>query len=441
MKTSAILKVLFIIVCLTMNLTAQRTLPANEHFDYPTGWLVSSSDWVKFGSDAGTSNIFVIDGNLSFTDYPMPAIGRMVQILYNQTTDLGHKLNFTSISGDGNSVYASFLVELYNETPGQTHPFFALSNANPSNTNQGFAFVGLFHVTGQGWKFLIGKTPFPGHADTTATYYNTNQTHLIVIKYKFMSGDLDDSVKIWIDPDLSGPEPTPNANAPVNYTDADEISSVFIRQTAVSPYAYIDAIRIGTLWANAPLPVELSSFSATVLEKGVQLNWETKTEVSNYGFEVQRSEFGVRGSEFKVLGFIEGNGNSNSPKEYSFVDNHVTSGKYSYRLKQIDNDGKYEYSKVIEVDLGNPVKYELDQNYPNPFNPFTTINFSIPQSGNVKLLVYNILGEQVAELINGFKEEGNHSVKFDASSLNSGLYIYKLETNGFTQYKKMTLIK
>ncbi len=77
-----------------------------------------------------------------------------------------------------------------------------------------------------------------------------------------------------------------------------------------------------------------------------------------------------------------------------------------YRLKQIDTDGKFEYSKVIEVDLGSPTKFELSQNYPNPFNPVTTIKFSIPQPGNVKLTVYNLLGEQVAELVNGFREAG-----------------------------------
>ena len=111
------------------------------------------------------------------------------------------------------------------------------------------------------------------------------------------------------------------------------------------------------------------------------------------------------------------------------------------RLKQIDTDGKFEYSKVIEVDLGSPQKFQLLQNYPNPFNPVTTIQFSIPQSGNVRLTVYNLLGEQVAELINGFKEAGIHTLNYNAENLNSGLYIYKIEANGVVQSKKMTLVK
>jgi len=205
---------------------------------------------------------------------------------------------------------------------------------------------------------------------------------------------------------------------------------------------------------GTPLPVELSSFSAVVLENGVKLEWRTETEVSNYGFVVQR-EVGSRQAavgNWETLGFVEGNGNSNSPKEYSFIDdltlNHTLTPTLRYRLKQIDNDGKFEYSKVIEVDLGSPGRFELSQNYPNPFNPVTTIRFSIPASPNlsqrgalVKLIVYNLLGEEVAVLVNQVLEAGVHTINFNASELNSGLYIYKIESNGFVQSKKMTLIK
>jgi len=138
---------------------------------------------------------------------------------------------------------------------------------------------------------------------------------------------------------------------------------------------------------------------------------------------------------------VEGHGHSNSPKDYSFIDPGVSGGKYLYRLKQIDTDGQFEYSKIVEVDLSVPQQFELSQNYPNPFNPITTIKFSVPQSGNVKLLVYNLLGEEVAELANGFFETGVHTLNFNASSLNSGVYIYELSTEGFIQSRKMTLIK
>jgi len=119
----------------------------------------------------------------------------------------------------------------------------------------------------------------------------------------------------------------------------------------------------------------------------------------------------------------------------------VSGGKYSYRLKQIDTDGQFEYSKVIEVDLGSPAKLELSQNYPNPFNPATTIRFSLSESGNSKLAVYNLVGEQVSILVDEFKEKGIHTINFNAESLPSGLYIYNIVSNGFVQSRKMTLIR
>ena len=120
---------------------------------------------------------------------------------------------------------------------------------------------------------------------------------------------------------------------------------------------------------------------------------------------------------------------------------NVTAGKYSYRLKQIDNDGQFEYSKTIEVDFGSPKKFELSQNYPNPFNPATTIRFNLTEAGNVKLTLFNILGQELKTLVNEFKESGVHTINFDASELNSGMYIYKIEAGTFVQTRKMTLVK
>jgi hypothetical protein len=163
--------------------------------------------------------------------------------------------------------------------------------------------------------------------------------------------------------------------------------------------------------------------------------------VSNYGFDVERKRQEVRSETWETIGFVEGHGNSNSPKEYSFVDGNVTAGKYSYRLKQLDTDGNYEYSKVIDVEFSSPTKFELSQNYPNPFNPVTTISYSLPESGNVKLAVYNLLGEQVAELVNGFKEAGIHKINFNAENFNSGIYLYMLDTEKGTLMNKMTLLR
>ena len=194
---------------------------------------------------------------------------------------------------------------------------------------------------------------------------------------------------------------------------------------------------------DAALPVELSSFTVLANLNNVNLSWKTETEVNNNGFEVER---GIRSqksgvSNWEKVGFVQGAGNSNSPKEYSFTDKNLTGGtKFVYRLKQIDNDGRYQYSKEVEVEV-IPKQFALYQNYPNPFNPVTEIKYNLPEASRVVLNVYNIIGQQVASLVNGNIDAGFHSVTFDGSNLPSGTYIYRLQTGNFVQTKKMVLLK
>ena len=191
--------------------------------------------------------------------------------------------------------------------------------------------------------------------------------------------------------------------------------------------------------ANEPLPVELTSFTAAFNNSEVLLSWETKTEVNNYGFNLERR---VGDGDWDSIAFIEGHGNSNSPKEYSYSDKELFAGgsNFQYRLKQIDTDGSFEYSDIVEVEVV-PDQYELSQNYPNPFNPSTTIQFSLPRQTQLRINLYNMIGEQVATIADGMYESGYHKVTFNASNLPSGTYIYRLESNEFVQVKKMMLIK
>lgn len=195
---------------------------------------------------------------------------------------------------------------------------------------------------------------------------------------------------------------------------------------------------IGTL-CNGPLPVELSLFTATLIKNEINLFWKTETEVDNFGFDVERK---MDEKEWIKISFIQGHGNSNSPKEYSYTDKELFAGgsKFQYRLKQIDSDGSFEYSDIVEVEVA-PDQYELSQNYPNPFNPSTTIQFSLPKQTQLKINLYNMLGEQVAILADGMYESGYHKVTFNASGLPSGTYLYQLESNEFVQVKKMILLK
>ncbi len=190
------------------------------------------------------------------------------------------------------------------------------------------------------------------------------------------------------------------------------------------------------LSTEGALPVELTSFTARAQGTSVTLNWETKTEIDNNGFEVERNASGT----WQKIGFVEGHGTANSPKYYSFSDANPLGNKIQYRLKQIDNDGDFEYSDVVEVELA-PVTYTLYQNYPNPFNPSTVIRYALPAAGMVTIDVFNALGEKVATLLNGEVEAGYNQVSFDATNLPSGLYFYRIQSGDFTSIKKMLLMK
>lgn len=187
------------------------------------------------------------------------------------------------------------------------------------------------------------------------------------------------------------------------------------------------------------VPVELTSFAASVNSNGnVVLNWSTATETNNNMFEIERR---AENGEYFTIGYVNGAGTTTEPQYYSYTDKTVETGKYFFRLKQLDFDGRYEYSSEVEVDVNGPLTFALEQNYPNPFNPSTNIKYSVPEAGNVKLSVYNLVGEEVAVLVNELSQSGFFEVSFDASNLPSGTYIYKLQSANSLQTKKMMLLK
>ena len=203
---------------------------------------------------------------------------------------------------------------------------------------------------------------------------------------------------------------------------------------------------------DTPVPVELVSFTAVVDEDGVKLKWETATEINNYGFEVERQILNQvqNDSQWETLSFVEGHGNSNSPKYYEFVDETPLADSAEYRLKQIDTDGKYTYYHetvrvngfgITDVEEVIPTEFSLSQNYPNPFNPNTTISYGLKTATNVELTVYNVLGQEIAMLVNQKQRAGNYEINFDASNLSSGTYLYKITAGEFVSVKKLLLMK
>jgi len=201
-----------------------------------------------------------------------------------------------------------------------------------------------------------------------------------------------------------------------------------------------------SLWCywDWPIPVELTSFTATVQIGKVNLNWTTATETNNLGFEIERKILNDQNfSEWEKIGFTEGHGTTTEQQEYSYLDDvsNIQASSFAYRLKQIDYDGSYEYSDELLVDISVPVDFALQQNYPNPFNPVTTISYSLPIKSQVELVVYNTLGASVLQLVNAEKEAGSYKIEFKATGLPSGVYFYKLDAGNFQQVKKMILMK
>jgi len=192
------------------------------------------------------------------------------------------------------------------------------------------------------------------------------------------------------------------------------------------------------------IPVELTSFSAVQEGENIKLDWATATETNNQQFEILRRTINEeRIDEWILVGYREGKGTTTEPQHYSYIDDisGINATAFEYRLKQVDFDGSYSFSEVIRVDNIAPAEFSLEQNYPNPFNPSTEIKFSIPQTTNITLRVFDIMGREVVTLIDEQMEAGKHSIVFNAANLSSGVYYYTIITENFIQTNKMILLK
>ena len=190
-------------------------------------------------------------------------------------------------------------------------------------------------------------------------------------------------------------------------------------------------------FAPPVVPVELTSFNAAAYRNGIELTWNTSTETNNSGFDIERSPDNIN---FQKIGFVKGFGTSTNSNSYSYLDRNV-GGKFFYRLKQIDFNGSFKYSKTVEVNTSKPFAFVLNQNYPNPFNPSTTISYSIPEKSFVSIKIYNVLGNVVASLVNNQVDAGEHNVQFNAAGLSSGVYFYTIKAGNFSATKKLMLLK
>jgi hypothetical protein len=210
-------------------------------------------------------------------------------------------------------------------------------------------------------------------------------------------------------------------------------------------YHKMSRLSIGTVATLAELtelvPVELLAFTASVNNSAVQLLWSTATELNNKGFEIEKSIDDA--DNFVTVGFVDGKGNSTEINYYSYSDQPDLNGAHQlyYRLKQIDFDGTFSYSNVVNVTYDMPGTFVLNQNFPNPFNPSTRITYFVPKESFVSIKVYDFLGREVKTLVNNFQTTGSHEIVFDASDMPSGTYFYTLVTDNYSSTKKMLLLK
>lgn len=443
------MKKVLVVFAFYISLTYSQQLSTNFS-DYSNSTIEGQFNWVcspTSGSGAVISN----SSPLSYSGFGSNGN-------YAEVSTSASVVTFTNILAAPfvvsatSTIYYSLLVNVQSASSGGGN-CFALDGGS------GFARIWIDENLSGKWRIGISK-------NSTSLVWglstlNYNQTYLIVVRYTLNTGTLNDEAYVWVNPPLTG-EPNiisaeVSSGSGQTQNSVTQCNGVILYLKNLTAAWKFDDLRVGygTTSANAfsdlnydnAMPVEIEELSATSALNSALLTWKTSNEINNYGFEIQRSSnspvFSRETNKWEKVGFINGSGTSNSSKEYSFKDNNLDAGKYSYRLKQIDRNGKFEYSKMIEVNVSStPSKFELAQNYPNPFNPVTTIGFSLQTSGTTTLRIFDIIGKHVATLVNEKLVAGvRHQRTFDASKLSSGIYFAKLTSEGKSQTRKLVLIK
>lgn len=286
------------------------------------------------------------------------------------------------------------------------------SSVNPSlfkSTNRGSNWEPVYEVSGV---LKIHLFPNPTHWLVNAVYFSVPKVYIT-----------GDSGNTWLDISDDVPSGFNNFNSVT-----DNLGFAIGNKGLILKYDDTTFV-----------PVELTSFYSETNNDIVLLRWSTFTEINNYGFEVLRS---TDNQNWKSLGFIDGNGTTTLSHHYQFTDQVELPGIYYYKLKQIDYSGDFQYSNIIEVSVNIPSSFELSQNFPNPFNPATKISFKVPIQSEVKIILYDITGQEIKTITNQKYEAGFHSVVINADDLSSGVYLYRMTIqSGYTAVKKLTIIK
>ncbi len=352
--------------------------------------LKITSNAIQSDGSIGSGNVF----DLSFTNWTNVPAGTFIRLGANLTDDNDASDRILQYSGDN-----GYTGTLPNLTSG-SNQLIAYTGSSPSPT---------YYIAGIHWGDMTGWT-----TSSNAPFDTPSSANIA------LTGSVDDN---WYYSSSVNGDLYTTRNALTTASNWGSTTTAYHNLTGNISYEL--------------LPVELSSFSGRVVNNKVYLQWRTETEVNNYGFEIQRSTDRITWSK---IGFVPGSGNSNAPKDYSFTDQSLPNGTLYYRLKQEDLDGKFEYSKEINLNYNVASDVVLYQNYPNPFNPTTKIEYFLPISSHVSLIVYDLLGRKIVTLKNEYQTAGKHSVEFNGTNLSSGIYFYVLAADNFTISKKMSIL-
>jgi len=300
-------------------------------------------------------------------------------------------------------------------------------NLYNTSTQANLGTVTYSGATGTGWRLANLPSPVAITANTsyTVSYHITGNDYAITPFY-FQA------------PVVRGPLKAYSTGYPdflVNGVYQYNATPQFPGQTFQSANYWADVLFVTNI---TPTPVTLISFSGSLVEGNIELNWETASEQNNKGFEIQRT---VNGSEWSAIGFVAGAGNSTTSKKYRFVDEKPAAGKYQYRLRQIDFDDSFKYSQIISKVISSQEGMKLYQNFPNPFNATTTIRFEVFQSTKLSLAIYDVNGRKVKVLYSGIKHAGLHAIVFNSKLLGAGVYYYKLTSDAWPSAVRQMIIK
>ena len=365
------------------------------------------------------SRIPALYGKYVYGDYVSRRIWALAYDFVNPATNQFLLQGSQLISSFGEDFNNEVLVVGYNSTAGRIWRLVSSTPAPLLDVIKTLRNFGLVPAQQQKTDTLILRND--GNAPLIISSISTQTSVFSVSKTSTtIAAGASDTLFITFAPPASG-----------NYADTLQLVS-----NAAPPVVRIPLSGVG----DNPLSVEWSSFTAIPTANSVKLLWETCCEVNNAGFEIERKQ---PSTEWQMIGFVQGRGTTSEVQRYSFNDNAAPTGTVLYRLKQVDFDGVFSYSPIVEIAIGAPTTFALNQNYPNPFNPETRIGYRLPVASDVKLELFDVLGRKLATLVNARQEAGSYLIALNAQTLNlaSGTYFYRLQAGNFVETKKMMLLK